>query len=289
MSAGLGRFMSADPGNAGADFTNPQSWNGYAYVLGNPLGLVDPSGMDCEDAPGGGTCVPLGFRFSPINPCRWAFFCGGGSPSAAIPDLNDLLTIWLLAPSRGGRGTSSASSGSATATSAPAATPASTGNLGLTGRQGCYGDALVNGALGFVPGYNATKTVASLLGFNFNPVQFANGNTGALTGFSSGASPFAAGSPTGPQLAAGVASSGAIYGDARYAAAGGASALSRVQDLVSRGSFALKSASGQAKLLQQAASLERLAQAASAAKNLGTVFSLASTAFDLYQCSQSHE
>ena len=46
MASGLGRFMSADPGNAGADFTNPQSWNGYGYVLGNPLGLVDPSGAN---------------------------------------------------------------------------------------------------------------------------------------------------------------------------------------------------------------------------------------------------
>ena len=40
------RFMSPDPANAGADITNPQSWNAYAYVLGNPLGMVDPSGMD---------------------------------------------------------------------------------------------------------------------------------------------------------------------------------------------------------------------------------------------------
>jgi RHS repeat-associated protein len=54
MSAGLGRFMSADPVNAGADFTNPQSWNGYAYVLGNPLGNVDPSGMDDV-----GTTIPI--------------------------------------------------------------------------------------------------------------------------------------------------------------------------------------------------------------------------------------
>jgi RHS repeat-associated protein len=28
----LGRFTSPDPMNAGADPTNPQSWNGYAYV-----------------------------------------------------------------------------------------------------------------------------------------------------------------------------------------------------------------------------------------------------------------
>jgi RHS repeat-associated protein len=44
MSAGLGRFMSPDPANAGADFTNPQSWNGYGYVLGNPVSATDPSG-----------------------------------------------------------------------------------------------------------------------------------------------------------------------------------------------------------------------------------------------------
>jgi len=62
MSSGLGRFMSADPGNAGADFTNPQSWNGYAYVLGNPLGLVDPSGMTSG------------------SPCENNFSCMSGIP-----------------------------------------------------------------------------------------------------------------------------------------------------------------------------------------------------------------
>ncbi len=45
MSSGLGRFMSPDPYNAGADPTDPQSWNGYGYVSGNPLNAVDPSGM----------------------------------------------------------------------------------------------------------------------------------------------------------------------------------------------------------------------------------------------------
>ncbi len=44
MSSGLGRFMSPDPYNAGADPTNPQSWNGYGYVSGNPLNSIDPSG-----------------------------------------------------------------------------------------------------------------------------------------------------------------------------------------------------------------------------------------------------
>jgi RHS repeat-associated protein len=57
MSSGLGRFMSPDPGNAGADFTNPQSWNAYGYVLGNPLGLVDPSGMSDNPCSSNFSCL----------------------------------------------------------------------------------------------------------------------------------------------------------------------------------------------------------------------------------------
>ena len=45
----LGRFLSADPGNAGANLYDPQTWNAYAYVRNNPLALVDPSGMDATD------------------------------------------------------------------------------------------------------------------------------------------------------------------------------------------------------------------------------------------------
>jgi RHS repeat-associated protein len=45
FSAGLGRFTSPDPLNAGANSMNPQSWNGYSYVGNNPLALTDPGGM----------------------------------------------------------------------------------------------------------------------------------------------------------------------------------------------------------------------------------------------------
>jgi RHS repeat-associated protein len=41
-----GRWLSPDPaGMNAADPSNPQSWNRYAYVLNNPLILIDPSGL----------------------------------------------------------------------------------------------------------------------------------------------------------------------------------------------------------------------------------------------------
>jgi RHS repeat-associated protein len=43
----FGRFWSPDPaGLAAADPTNPQSWNRYAYVIGDPVNQFDPSGLD---------------------------------------------------------------------------------------------------------------------------------------------------------------------------------------------------------------------------------------------------
>ena len=58
-----GRFMSPDPGNAGAGIGNPQSWNGYSYVGNNPMAFVDPSGLDpCVDNTNpetGASCVSV--------------------------------------------------------------------------------------------------------------------------------------------------------------------------------------------------------------------------------------
>ncbi len=56
-TAPLGRFNSVDPGNAGADPSDPQSWNGYGYVRNNPMNSVDPSGA-CDVLGAGVTMAP---------------------------------------------------------------------------------------------------------------------------------------------------------------------------------------------------------------------------------------
>jgi RHS repeat-associated protein len=56
QSPSQGRWVSPDPAGRGAvTLTKPQSWNRYAYVLNNPLSLVDPLGLD--DCWGGGDCT----------------------------------------------------------------------------------------------------------------------------------------------------------------------------------------------------------------------------------------
>ena len=44
-SPGTGRFMTADPYIASGGPSDPQSWNRYAYVAGDPVNLVDPQGL----------------------------------------------------------------------------------------------------------------------------------------------------------------------------------------------------------------------------------------------------
>ena len=48
-----GRWLVPDPAGVGAvDPSNPQTWNRYAYVMNNPLAMVDPLGL-CGQGPGG--------------------------------------------------------------------------------------------------------------------------------------------------------------------------------------------------------------------------------------------
>jgi RHS repeat-associated protein len=87
----LGRFTSPDPMNAGADPTDPQSWNGSAYV--NPLALIDPKGMQDQapipvDCPGCSITVTATGP-GPIGSWAWWMDFGwslltGGFPNSGV-------------------------------------------------------------------------------------------------------------------------------------------------------------------------------------------------------------
>ncbi|MGA2234435.1 MAG: RHS repeat-associated core domain-containing protein [Terriglobales bacterium] len=56
-SPSQGRWISPDPlGRGAVTLANPQSWNRYAYVLNNPLKLIDQFGLSpcCGDDDNGG-------------------------------------------------------------------------------------------------------------------------------------------------------------------------------------------------------------------------------------------
>jgi RHS repeat-associated protein len=76
-AAGRGRFLTAD--HHGGSANNPASWNHYVYAGGDPIGNMDPNGLDycpvgagadvCEymeglsDADPGGMCVQTAWTF----------------------------------------------------------------------------------------------------------------------------------------------------------------------------------------------------------------------------------
>lgn len=57
-----GRWPSPDPaGLVAVDPSNPQSWNRYAYIMGNPLALTDPLGLCGGGEDDGTSCQPFSF------------------------------------------------------------------------------------------------------------------------------------------------------------------------------------------------------------------------------------
>jgi RHS repeat-associated protein len=86
-TAAWSRFMQADPSLTPEALKNPQGWNRYAYVAGDPVNYYDPAGMDpCS----GNYGVPC---FS-ITVVRFLYFLwlrsfgggGGGSWDLPVPD-----------------------------------------------------------------------------------------------------------------------------------------------------------------------------------------------------------
>jgi RHS repeat-associated protein len=263
FGAALGRFTSPDPGNAGADPSNPQSWNGYAYVLGNPLGNVDPTGMDtCPDGSWASVCVTA--QAPPVS-LFWWFYMNGRF---------NLLATLLQQAQSGASSSGGGGAGGATAPTQPTPATSQPPKSGTNPRNlACSADVAINFRLGFIPGYNAAKAGGALLGINFNPVEAAFGYKSVITGL-----------PSPAQSTAGAASAYSLYRWAVFDAAGGASALNRLTDLASRASFASKSASAQASMLGKISSLSNLSKIASSAGTVANLLNVASAGLDLYSC-----
>jgi RHS repeat-associated protein len=77
LDPSLGRWMSPDPDNAGADDSSPQSWNGYAYVMNSPETGTDPEGLACvqgndgkfhDDKSGGQSCAEVDAENKKMKP-----------------------------------------------------------------------------------------------------------------------------------------------------------------------------------------------------------------------------
>jgi RHS repeat-associated protein len=63
-SSVYGRFLTADPSLGSASASQPSSWNRYAYVVGDPVNLSDPTGLGeepdyCDVYPDDWLCSPL--------------------------------------------------------------------------------------------------------------------------------------------------------------------------------------------------------------------------------------
>jgi RHS repeat-associated protein len=105
LSGAQQRFMSADPGNAGADPMNPQSWNAYAYVNNNPLNATDPTGMflsllppkDKGEDDDGGYNPGDPCLFCLFPPCVLCFGTGGGAPAPEPPPPPFKITVTVTA------------------------------------------------------------------------------------------------------------------------------------------------------------------------------------------------
>jgi RHS repeat-associated protein len=83
-----GRWMSPDPFSGSYNFTNPQSFNRYAYVNGRPLSFTDPSGLyQIPCAPGSGADI-----------CENADACGSCGIASLILDIVTLGIDELFKP-----------------------------------------------------------------------------------------------------------------------------------------------------------------------------------------------
>jgi RHS repeat-associated protein len=86
-SPAQGHWMSPDPYSGSYDFSNPQSFNRYAYVLNNPLSFRDRRGLDVDCATNNGDSNDDdGCGSDGGDTCVYSDPCGGLAPGDPGPD-----------------------------------------------------------------------------------------------------------------------------------------------------------------------------------------------------------
>jgi len=264
-ASAVGRFTSPDPMNLGADSTDPQTWNAYAYVRNNPLALVDPMGLCTFDAEGNavedenGACYEGGF---------------GGSVTVTAQAPPDVMPIFVSLPSL-----LSDTQQPVSTAPPPAVTEAGMGVRPTETKAkiqvACLADVALNFGIGFIPGVNAVKTPLDLLGIGLHPFEnAASGGKIATVDFG------------GLSTAAGFSDLVRTTFKIGYAAQGGDLALTRARDLTSRASFFKKTAAQQRKLLRNLADIEGLTRAVSVTGGIANFLNVASSVSDAYGCLQ---
>ena len=99
MSGAQGRFQGVDPGNAGADPGNPQTWNMYAYVGNNPLSYTDASGMSACASCAGASAGPVGIAVGAavdVGVALWGVLSHLGYSGPPVPNWSG--PAWQLGP-----------------------------------------------------------------------------------------------------------------------------------------------------------------------------------------------
>jgi RHS repeat-associated protein len=96
-SAPLGRFLSVDPGGAGAHAAWPQSLNAFVYVENRPLILFDPTGLQAEGPPRDPTSYCQLYPYNPACPLGDASDPEDPYPQAPdpLPVSDEYMDGWL--------------------------------------------------------------------------------------------------------------------------------------------------------------------------------------------------